>query len=88
MNPVYTSVPKGSAPIITSLKSSAYTVKKGTAVTISWTATNASYYVLIPYQGMVRITNAAIVINQTTTFTLTAIGPYGSTTANVTVTAD
>ncbi len=86
---VYTSanVPTGSAPTISSfIASTSNPVSAGTAVTLSWTATGASYYIVSPEIGAVRGTTAVVNPSATTTYTLYATNPFGRTTATVTVT--
>jgi hypothetical protein len=86
---VYTSanLPQGSAPTISSFTASTSNpVSAGTAVTLSWTATGASYYIVSPQIGAVRGTTAVVTPSQTTTFTLYATNQFGRTTATVTVT--
>jgi hypothetical protein len=86
MSSVSTTIPSGAAPSITSFKSSASSVAKGTKVTFTWAAINKSYLHLSPI-GMVRGSSTTYVVNATTTFTLTATGPYGTTSSSITVTA-
>ncbi len=86
---IYTSanVPTGSAPTISSFTASTSNpVSAGTAVTLSWTATGASYYIVSPQIGAVRGTTAVVNPSATTTYTLYATNPFGRTTATVTVT--
>ena len=86
---VYTSanVPKGSAPSISSFTASTTNrVSAGTAVTLSWTATDASYYIVSPQIGAVRGNSAVVMPSQTTAYTLYATNRFGRTTATVTVT--
>lgn len=86
---IYTSanVPTGSAPTISSFTASTSNpVSAGTAVTLSWTATGASYYIVSPQIGAVRGTTAVVNPSATTTYTLYATNPFGRTTASVTVT--
>jgi hypothetical protein len=86
---VYTSanVPQGSTPNISSFTTSASNpVSAGTAVTLSWTATGASYYIVSPQIGAVRGTTAVVTPSATTTYTLYATNQFGRTTATVTVT--
>jgi hypothetical protein len=82
-------VPSGPAPIINTFTASATTVSAGTAVTLSWDATNVSYYYVNPSvgTGVGVVRGNSVVVNPavTTTYTLTATGAYGRTTANVTV---
>ena len=86
---VYTSanLPQGSPPTISSFAAStANPVAVGTAVTLSWTAANASYYIVSPQIGAIRGTSAVVTPSATTTYTLYATSQFGRTTATVTVT--
>jgi hypothetical protein len=86
---VYTSanVPQGSTPSISSFTAStANPVSGGTAVTLSWTASGASYYIVSPQIGAVRGSSAVVTPSQTTTYTLYASNQFGRTTATVIVT--
>jgi hypothetical protein len=86
---VYTSanVPTGSAPTVSSFTASTSNpVSAGTAVTLSWAATGASYYIVSPQIGAVRGTSTVVTPTQTTTYTLYATNPFGRTTATVTIT--
>jgi hypothetical protein len=86
---VYTSanVPQGSAPNISSFTASTSNpVPAGTAVTLSWTATGASYYIVSPQIGAVRGTSAVVTPTATTTYTLYATNQFGRTIATVVVT--
>jgi hypothetical protein len=85
---VYTSanVPQGSAPTISSFTAgTSNPVSAGTAVTLSWTATGASYYIVSPQIGAIRGTSAVVTPLATTTYTLYATNQFGRTTATVTV---
>ena len=81
---VYTTIPTGAAPVITSFKASAYTLTAGTKATLSWTATGASYYEVSP-AGMQRQTSMNVGPMKTTTYTLYATGPYGRAQATLTI---
>jgi hypothetical protein len=86
---VYTTanVPQGSAPIISSFAAStANPVSRGTPVTLSWNATNASYFIVSPQIGAIRGTTAVVAPSETTTYTLYATNPFGRATATLTVT--
>ncbi|RXH55946.1 hypothetical protein [Granulicella sibirica] len=84
---IATTIPKGTSPVISALKSSATAaVASGTAVTLTWAATGSSYYVLSPEIGAVRGTAAAVHPTVTTTYTLVANNHFGSTTKLITVT--
>jgi hypothetical protein len=61
-------------------------VTSGTAVTISWETTGASYFVLTPGVGAVRGNSAVVKPTQTTTYTLYANNHFGSTTKSITIT--
>jgi hypothetical protein len=82
---VYSGVPSGAPPVITSFTSSSYSVPKGTKVTLSWAATGVTYYHIAPL-GMVRGTTLVTTVSKTTTYTLTATGQFGRSHANLTVT--
>ena len=88
MNPIYTdsNVPQGSAPSIASFTASSNNVSAGTAVTLNWSTSNASYLIVSPSAGAVRGTNIQVKPNQTTTYTLYATNQYGRNTATVTIT--
>jgi hypothetical protein len=88
MNPVYTqaNVPQGAAPTISSFTASASSVSAGTSVTLSWSASGASYLIISPRVGAVRGTSVSFTPSQTATYTLYATNQYGRTTATVMVT--
>jgi hypothetical protein len=89
MDTIYTSanVPQGQAPGIQSFTASpSGSVHAGTPVTLSWSATNASYLIVSPQVGAVRGTSANVTPAATTTYTLYATNEFGRTTATVTVT--
>jgi hypothetical protein len=88
MNPIYTSanVPQGAAPTIASFTASAQTVSAGTAVTLNWSVTGASYLIVSPDIGATRGTSVVVTPSQTTTYTLYATNAFGRTTATVTIT--
>jgi hypothetical protein len=86
---VYTSanVPQGSAPTISSFTASTSNpVAAGTAITLSWSGSGASYYIVSPQIGAVRGTTAVVTPAQTTTYTLYATNQFGRTTATLIVT--
>ncbi len=80
-------VASGNQPIIKTFSASAQTVQAGTPVTLTWDTSNADRVAIdqgIGEQattGMVEVTP-----NQTTTYTLSAVGPGGQANASVTVT--
>jgi hypothetical protein len=88
MNPIYTSsnVPTGASPSISSFTATPSTTSAGSAVTLNWSASGASYFVISPTVGAVRGNNVKISPSQTTTYTLAATNQFGRTTATVTVT--
>ena len=85
---VYTSsnLPTGSAPAISRFAASrSNPVSAGTAITLSWNASGASYYIVSPQIGAIRGTSAVVTPSQTTTYTLYATNQFGRTTATLTV---
>jgi hypothetical protein len=87
MTPLYTAanLPQGAAPTINSLGASPGSIAAGSTVTLTWSATNAGYFVISPGVGAVRGTTATVSPTQTTTYTLYATNPYGQTTSTTTV---
>jgi hypothetical protein len=79
-------VPSGTAPTIGSFTASSTSVTAGTAVTLSWQATGASYYLVNSLVGPVRGNSVVVMPSATTTYTLTATNAFGRHTASVTVT--
>jgi hypothetical protein len=88
MNPIYTAanVPAGASPAIPSFTASSPTVSAGTAVTLSWNVSGASYVIVSPEVGAVRGTSAVVSPTQSTTYTLYATNAFGRTTATVNIT--
>jgi hypothetical protein len=88
MNPIYTtsSVPQGSPPAIASFSASAQSVSAGTAVTLNWSATGASYFVVSPGVGAIRGSSAVVTPSQSTTYTLYATNAFGRATATINIT--
>jgi hypothetical protein len=87
INPVYTNsnYPTGSAPTISSFTASASHVASGASVTLSWSASSASYLIVSPGAGAVRGTSVSVSPASTTTYTLYATNQYGRTSSAVTV---
>jgi hypothetical protein len=87
MPTVYTSanVPSGPAPTINSFTADKTTVGSGQAVTLSWSADNASYYVVSPEVGAVRGNSVTVHPTQTTTYTLYATNQYDRSTQTITI---
>ena len=88
MGAVYTtnSIPAGSPPSITSFSASPTTTNATSGTTLSWAASNASYYVISPGVGAVRGTSVTVKPSTTTTYTLYAANAFGRVTASTTVT--
>jgi hypothetical protein len=88
MPAVYTAsnLPSGPAPTIDSFTASSPTITAGASTTLSWSASNASYYIVSPEIGAVRGTSAEVHPTTTTTYTLYATSEYGRQTKTVTVT--
>jgi len=85
MNGMVTSVPSGAAPLISAFTASPSQVSVGQAVTLSWTATGATRYFVTPEPGLVRGSGATVRPGATTLYTLTAQGPNGTATRQLTV---
>jgi hypothetical protein len=81
---IYTesSIPKGAPPAITSFTE---TGSSGGNVTLSWTATDVSYFIVSPGVGAIRGNRAVVTPAHSTTYTLYATNPYGRDMATVTV---
>jgi hypothetical protein len=86
--PLYTSssVPIGASPHITQFIASNSSVSPGTAVTLSWQVTAASYVLITPEIGAIRGSSAVVHPAITTTYTLYANNAFGQTISTVTVT--
>lgn len=88
MDTIYTStnVPQGQAPGIQSFSASpGGPIPAGTPVTLSWSTTGASYFV-VSQVGAVRGSSVNVTPNLTTTYTLYATNEYGRSTATITIT--
>jgi hypothetical protein len=72
MTPLYTqnTLPTGPSPQITSFSASSASVSAGTPVTLSWQVSGASYIIVSPQVGAVRLTSVVVTPAQTTTYTL------------------
>jgi hypothetical protein len=79
------SMPTGNPPTINSFTATPSTVAAGTAVSLSWTASNDTYD-FIDLLGGVHGGSITVTPSATTTYHLTATNQYGATTASVTVT--
>ncbi len=85
MGPVYTSDPTGVAATITAYAASPSSLISGNSAVLSWTTTNATRWFITPEIGWVTGASATVHPTTTTTYTLEAEGPYGSTTRTVQV---
>lgn len=88
LSPLYTSsnIPTGANPQITSFTASSTTIPSGTAVTLSWQVSGASYVIVSPSIGAVRGTSVSVSPTSTTTYTLYATNAYGRTTSTIQIT--
>ena len=88
ISPLYTSsnIPSGSNPTISTFTASSTSITAGTAVTLSWQASGASYVIVSPSIGVTRATSASVSPAATTTYTLYATNAHGRTTSSVTIT--
>ncbi|HJW74006.1 MAG TPA: hypothetical protein VJ486_14365 [Geothrix sp.] len=86
MDAVFTSDPTGPAPVIGSFGATPATIASGATATLSWATTNATRLFLSPGIGWVTGASLPVHPTATTTYTLEAQGPYGSTTRTVQVT--
>ena len=85
MGPVYISDPTGVAATITAYAASPSSLISGNSAVLSWTTTNATRWFITPEIGWVTGASATVHPTTTTTYTLEAEGPYGSTTRTVQV---
>lgn len=88
MGPVYTAanVPKSSAPNVGSFTASSLKVSAGTPVTLSWSVTGASYFIVSPEVGAVRGTSVTVTPTQSTTYMLYATNAFGRSIATINIT--
>ncbi len=88
IDPLYTpnNVPTGPAPTISSFTANPAMVSAGQPVTLSWSVTGASYYVVSPQVGAVRGNSVLVTPSATTTYTLAGTNEYGRSIAKVKVT--
>ncbi|WP_285577900.1 hypothetical protein [Geothrix limicola] len=84
MGTVYTADPTGTAPAISTFTGPA-SIPSGASALLSWASTNATRWFITPELGWVTGTSATVHPTKTTTYTLLAEGPYGSTTKTVQV---
>jgi hypothetical protein len=88
MGTVYTAsnIPTGAAPTIKSFTADKTSVSSGTAVTLTWAADNATYYIVSPEIGAVRGNTATVHPTRTTTYNLYATNQYDRSTQTITIT--
>ena len=88
ISPLYTNsnIPTGANPQISSFTASATSVSPGTAVTLSWQVSGASYVIVSPAVGATRGTSVSVSPTATTTYTLYATNAYGQTTSSILIT--
>jgi hypothetical protein len=89
IDPLYTAsnVPTGPVPVISSFTANPQTVSSGQPVTLNWSVSGASYFVVSPQVGAVRGSSVTVTPTKTTTYTLYGTNAYGRSTATVNVTA-
>jgi len=92
MTPAYpgwdaTTAPSGLPPTISSFTATATTVTAGTAVTLNWATTGASY-VYIDQLGGLQGSSTVVTPTATTTYTLYATSQYGRSQQSVTITVN
>ncbi|MGB7281772.1 MAG: hypothetical protein WBE13_05870 [Candidatus Acidiferrum sp.] len=78
-------VPTGHPPQIASFTASPKVLTKGSQTTLQWTSSDASYFYINPFVGVVRADHVTVSPAETTTYQLTATGPYGRSIATVIV---
>ncbi|MBP1773453.1 MAG: hypothetical protein H6P99_2616 [Holophagaceae bacterium] len=86
MGTVHTADPTGPAPTVSALTATPASTTTGAGAVLAWSTTNATRWFLSPDPGWVTGTSLTVHPATTTTYTLTAQGPYGSATRTVTVT--
>src|SRR5580658_7885601 len=88
MNPIYTAanVPQGANPTIASFTANPQSVSPGSSVTLNWTVSGASYFIVSPQVGAVRGDTVTVYPTVTTTYTLYATNQYHRSKKTVTVT--
>jgi hypothetical protein len=88
ISPLYTNsnIPTGANPTISSFAASSTSITSGTAVTLSWQVSGASYVIISPAIGATRATSASVSPTATTTYFLYATNAFGRTSSSVTIT--
>jgi hypothetical protein len=86
MDTIYTADPTGTAPGIENFTANPGSIDAGQSATLSWSTTNATRMFVSPEAGYVREgTSITVHPAATTTYTLTAEGPFGVATRMVIV---
>jgi hypothetical protein len=87
ISPLYTSanVPSGPSPTISTFTASSTSISSGTAVTLSWQVSGASYVIVSPAVGATRGTSVSVSPTASTTYTLYATNAFGQTTSSVSI---
>jgi hypothetical protein len=88
ISPLYTNsdIPTGANPTISSFTASSTSITSGTAVTLSWQVSDASYVIVSPAIGATRATSASVSPTATTTYSLYATNAFGRAASSVTIT--
>ena len=88
INPLYTpsNVPTGPSPVISSFTANPSTGSSGEPVTLNWSVSGASYFVVSPQVGAIRGNTVTVIPTTTTTYTLYSTNAYGRSQATVKVT--
>ena len=88
ISPLYTSanVPSGPSPTISTFTASSMSISSGTAVTLSWQVSGASYVIVSPAVGATRGTSVSVSPTASTAYTLYATNAFGQTTSSVSIT--
>jgi len=88
ISPLYTSanVPSGPSPTISSFTASSTSISSGTAVTLAWQVSGASYVIVFPAVGATRVSSVSASPTASTTYTLYATNAFGQTTSSVSIT--
>jgi hypothetical protein len=88
ISPLYSNsdIPTGANPAISGFTASATSITSGTAVTLSWQVSGASYVIISPAIGATRATSASVSPTATTTYFLYATNAFGRASSSVTIT--
>jgi hypothetical protein len=88
ISPLYNNsdMPTGANPTISSFTASSTSITSGTAVTLSWQVSGASYVIISPAIGATRATSVSVSPTATTTYFLYAANAFGRASSSVTIT--